>query len=186
MILQKDILAWRAVAPWPRLEQVEHDLVLSRALCEMYTLPTVANSLIFRGGTALHKLFCTPAGRFSEDLDFAQKKAEPIGNSINAIRERLDPWLGIPSWKQGQGRFTLKYLFHTETTPIVSRKLKIEINTREHFNVLPFSEKHFRVQNPWFSGESAISTKERKRSIRLLVCHATKEKCRYPYRLTTF
>lgn len=32
-------------------------------------------------------------------------------------------------------------------------KLKIEINTREHFNVLGLKEIPYKVENPWFSGE---------------------------------
>jgi len=137
MIPQTAITAWRKVAPWGSSDQVEHDLVLSRAICELYRHPIVAEKLVFRGGTALHKLFFEQAGRFSEDLDFVQIHAEPFGVTADAIRECLDPWLGVPTRKQNQGRFTLNYRFKTEIEPIVTRKVKIEINTREHFNVLP-------------------------------------------------
>lgn len=36
MIPRANITAWRTVAPWPSNEQVEQDLVLSRALVAMY------------------------------------------------------------------------------------------------------------------------------------------------------
>ncbi len=52
MIPQAAITAWRNVAPWGSSDQVEHDLVLSRAICELYTHPIIAKCLIFRGGTA--------------------------------------------------------------------------------------------------------------------------------------
>lgn len=129
---------------------MEHDLVLSRAICELYQHPVIFENLVFRGGTALHKLFFERAGRFSEDLDFVQVKAGPIGKTIDAIRECLDPWLGKPSWKQNQGRFTLYYRFQTEIEPVINRKVKIEINTREHANAEPHLRKFFSVSNLGF------------------------------------
>lgn len=158
MIPQTAITAWRNTARWGSPDQVEHDLVLSRAICELYQHPVVAESLVFRGGTALHKLFFDRAGRFSEDLDFVQVTAEPIGRTVNAIRTCLDPWLGKPSWKRNQGRFTLNYRFTTEIEPIITRKVKIEINTREHFTVQPYVRELFQVSNSWFQGESHVLT----------------------------
>ena len=158
MIPQNAITAWRKSVPWGSPDQVEHDLVLSRAICELYAHPIIAEQLVFRGGTALHKLFFDPAGRFSEDLDFVQAKAEPIGRTTDAIRECLDHWLGEPSWKQNHGRFTLTYRFRTEIEPIITRKVKIEINTREHFNVHPYIRKSFYVKNSWFQGGSQVLT----------------------------
>ncbi len=158
MIPQADIIDWRGKAPWSTPDQVEHDLVLSRAICELYQNPLISEGLVFRGGTALHKLFFERAGRFSEDLDFVQVKAEPIGETVTAIRDCLDHWLGKPSWKQNQGRFTLNYRFTTEVEPIISRKVKIEINTREHFSIQPHVKKTFEVNSPWFNGKSIALT----------------------------
>jgi predicted nucleotidyltransferase component of viral defense system len=132
--------------------------VLSRALCELYQDSFLSKNLVFRGGTALHKLFFERAGRFSEDLDFVQAKAEPIGEVVDAIHLKLDPWLGKPSWKQGQGRFTLSYRFQTEIEPVVKRKVKIEINTREHNNYEPYLKVPFSVNNRWFQGEVDVFT----------------------------
>lgn len=158
MIPRASITAWRNVAPWPGDDQVEHDLVLSRAICELYQDPLISDQLVFRGGTALHKLFYNSAGRFSEDLDFVQRDGGPIGELVNAIRGCLDHWLGEPTRKQNHGRFTLFYQFETEIKPIVSRKIKIEINTREHFNVDPYSYEKYSVENNWFSGECSVLT----------------------------
>lgn len=160
MILQKHITEWRSKTPWPYPDQIEHDLILSRAICELYSSPQISNDLVFRGGTALHKLFFEQPGRFSEDLDFVQRVATPIGETVDAIRECLDPWLGKPKWKQGQGRFTLYYRFETEMEPVVNRKLKIEINTREHFNVLPHKEIEFSVDSDWYQGSAVVQTYE--------------------------
>jgi predicted nucleotidyltransferase component of viral defense system len=160
MIPQTAITAWSKQVPWPGADQVEHDLVLSRAICELYQNSVIRENLAFRGGTALHKLFFDKAGRFSEDLDFVQIKAGPIGNVITAIRSILDPWLGQPSWKQNHGRFTLNYYFETEMLPVTKRKVKVEINTREHNNVKPYITKKINVLSTWFSGEADVLTYE--------------------------
>lgn len=117
MIPRANITAWRRSAPWPDNSQVEQDLLLSRALVAMFEQPIVADQAVFRGGTALHKLFFDPAGRYSEDIDLVQREAGPIGELVDGIREALDPWLGKPQWKQGNGRFTLDYRFDTTFAP---------------------------------------------------------------------
>jgi len=158
MISRAHIIEWQAIAPWPNTQLVEHDLVLSRVLCELYQHPVIRENLVFRGGTALHKLFFEQSGRFSEDLDFVQIQAKPIGNTVEAIKDCLDGWLGKPRWKQSQGRFALYYRFETETKPVVNRKIKIEINTREHFNVQPLIKKSFLVESSWFTGSAPVLT----------------------------
>ena len=156
MIPRANITAWRTHAPWPANEQVEQDLVLSRALVAMFSSETVAAQAIFRGGTALHKLCLGEGRRYSEDIDLVQRDAGPIGKLIDAIRDTLDPWLGNPKWKQSKGRFTLIYRFETTFPPVTTMRLKIEINTREHFSVLPIAQHSFVVDNPWFSGTVAL------------------------------
>ena len=42
--------ARRKVAPWPSGAQVEQDLILSRALVELYGRPEIAQRVAFRGG----------------------------------------------------------------------------------------------------------------------------------------
>ena len=156
MIPRANITAWRAQAPWPTNEQVEQDLVLSRALVAMFSHGVVADRAVFRGGTALHKLFLGAARRYSEDIDLVQRVAGPIGELIDTIREALDPWLGAPRWKQSKGRFTLYYRFETTFAPVSTRRLKIEINTREHFSALDLTRRPLAVDNPWFRGAALI------------------------------
>jgi hypothetical protein len=94
VIPQAAITHWRNVAPWPQDVQVEQDLILSRALVEIFREPLPCQGLLLRGGTALHKLFMKPAGRYSEDIDLVQASPGPIGPALNAIRARLDPIMG--------------------------------------------------------------------------------------------
>ncbi len=157
MIPRANVTAWRRRVPWTEDAQVEQDLVLSRALVEMFSQQTISEQLAFRGGTALNKLFFEPAVRFSEDIDLVQIEAGPIGTVMNTIRDRLDGWLGAPSTKQGRDRVSLLYRFDSELQPAGRRRLKIEINTREHFSVLGLSQRQFDVSNPWFEGASPIT-----------------------------
>jgi predicted nucleotidyltransferase component of viral defense system len=152
------VTAWRAKAPWPLDAQVEQDLVLSRALLSVFEHAMLRRALAFRGGTALHKLLLDPSGRYSEDLDFVQIEAGPIGRTLHDIRSVLDPWLGEPATKRGPASVKLLYRFETTSLPVQRMRVKIEINTREHFALLGHRETAFAVENPWYSGSAPITT----------------------------
>jgi predicted nucleotidyltransferase component of viral defense system len=154
------ITEWRAEAPWVQDLQVEQDLVISRALVEIFSHPLLAEALAFRGGTALYKLYVKPAARYSEDIDLVQMRSEPAGPVMEALRAVLDPWLGTPRWKQTEGRVTFVYRFESEDTPPISMRLKVEINSREHFAVHGFVHAPFTVRSRWFEGACDISTYE--------------------------
>lgn len=160
MIPRAYITAWRAKAPWADDAQVEQDLVLSRALVEIFSDPLIAASLAFRGGTALNKLYFNPPARYSEDIDLVQIAPGPLGDVMTNLRNRLDPWLGAAKYKQGEGRVTLAYRFESEMPPVTPMKVKIEINTREHFTVLGLTNVPFEVASPWFAGLCKIPTYE--------------------------
>jgi len=158
MIPQAFINEWQQFAPWSSEAQVEQDLVLSRAIIEIFSQPLLASALAFRGGTALHKLFIQPAARYSEDIDLVQITEGPIGPILEALRAQLNPWLGEPRWKSNKGRATLVYRFDSESQPITPMRLKVEINTREHFAVLGFTKKKFETKSLWFSQHTMITT----------------------------
>ncbi len=160
MIPRDYITEWRAQAPWVQDIQVEQDLVICRALVEIFAHPVLSKALAFRGGTALYKLYITPAARYSEDIDLVQMRAEPAGAVMEALRSTLDPWLGVPRWKQTEGRVTFVYRFASEDTPPINMRLKVEINSREHFAVHGFKLVPFSVASRWFKGECEISTYE--------------------------
>ena len=96
MIPRDFITEWRSEAPWTPDEQVEQDLVISRAVVEIFKIEDLARSLAWRGGTALFKLHLRPAARYSEDIDLVQITSGPIGETFDALRAALDPWLGEP------------------------------------------------------------------------------------------
>lgn len=65
-------MAWNEFVPWTDLAMVEQDLIISRALVNIYSDDFLKDQLAFRGGTALHKLYLTPQIRYSEDIDLVQ------------------------------------------------------------------------------------------------------------------
>ena len=87
MIPEFAIREWNEVVPWTESEQVEQDLLICRALTEIYKDEYLASHLAFRGGTALHKLYLSPQPRYSEDIDLVQIKAEPIKETYDHIRQ---------------------------------------------------------------------------------------------------
>ena len=160
MIPHDYITEWRARAPWVEDFQVEQDLVISRALVEIFSDAVLARSLAFRGGTALYKLYLTPPTRYSEDIDLIQVEPGPAGPVMDALRAVLRPWLGDAQWKQSAGRLTFVYRYLSEDVPAMRLRLKIEINTREHFAVFGFATRRFSVESRWHSGSADVVTFE--------------------------
>ena len=90
---------------------MEQDLIISRALVDLFSHPLLSSALAFRGGTALYKLHLKPPARYSEDIDLVQITAEPAGKMMEAVHGVLDRWLGKPQWKQTEGRVTFRLPF---------------------------------------------------------------------------
>jgi hypothetical protein len=53
MIPARNIIAWGNVVPWADKRQVEQDLIISRALVEIFSHAMLRDEVRFRGGTAL-------------------------------------------------------------------------------------------------------------------------------------
>lgn len=157
MIPQAYITAWRKKAPWQEDFQVEQDLVIERALMAIYDAPYLKERLAFRGGTALHKLYLSPAARYSEDIDLVQITAEPFGPIINKLRQHLD-FLGRPTVKQKQHNNTLVYRFDSEGG--IPLRLKIEVNCREHHTIYGIQDVKYAMESGWYTGEVSIPTYE--------------------------
>lgn len=157
MIPQAYISEWNQQVPWQTMEQVEQDLVICRALVEIFSDDLLANSLAFRGGTALHKLFFSPQQRYSEDIDLVQITAEPFGPLVDRIREKLS-FLGEPKRRPKAHNFTMYFRFESEFPPTMNLRLKVETNTREHFTVDDLIKVPFEVNSRWFKGSCNLTT----------------------------
>ena len=103
MLPRVDIVRWRAVAPWADDDDVEHDLVITLVLFDIFRDETLESALAFRGGTVLHKLHLSPAARYSEDIDLVQREPGPIGPTLSRLRRVLG-WIGPARSDTGERR----------------------------------------------------------------------------------
>jgi predicted nucleotidyltransferase component of viral defense system len=157
MIPRAHIIEWRATGrPWQTDAMVEQDLLLERVLVELFSDMEISRQLVFRGGTALHKLFFENPMRYSEDIDLVQREAGPIGPVFNRVRELLESWMGVPQRKQGPGLATMVFRIQSEDAPPQPLRVKVEINTREHFQALPLQAQRFEVSSRWFAGKAIL------------------------------
>lgn len=157
MIPKPYIAKWKDHAPWNTFGQIEQDLIISRALVEIFSDDFLKENLAFRGGTALHKLYLDPAPRYSEDIDLVQIKPGPINPIMKRLNEVITFFEEDRQTKvKGHGakamhRFTSEY-------EQVRLRLKLEINCKEHFNVEEWTAFPFEVDSEWFSGKADITT----------------------------
>ncbi|MCB0653922.1 MAG: nucleotidyl transferase AbiEii/AbiGii toxin family protein [Saprospiraceae bacterium] len=157
MIAKPYIARWQEHAPWKEFAQVEQDLIISRALVEIFSDDFLREHLAFRGGTALHKLYLHPAPRYSEDIDLVQIKPGPIKPIMERIGEVITFFEEArKTQNKGHGIKAL-YRFTSEYEAIRMR-LKLEINCREHFNVLDWVDFPFEVKSEWFEGHCDVRT----------------------------
>ncbi|MCC6163661.1 MAG: nucleotidyl transferase AbiEii/AbiGii toxin family protein [Acidobacteria bacterium] len=155
MIPRAHIQEWAATTPWRELRQVEQDLIICRALCDIFNEPFLAERLAFRGGTAIHKLLFRQPLRYSEDIDLVQVHAEPIGPTVNALRDVLS-WLGPFKRDAAAHSLHLIYRFIPDSEPAVRAKVKVEVNTREHDHLYGLRPYPYAVENPWFTGRASV------------------------------
>jgi predicted nucleotidyltransferase component of viral defense system len=157
MIPQAYITEWSQHVPWQSNEQVEQDLVICRALVEIFSDEWLANSLAFRGGTALHKLYLQPQTRYSEDIDLVQVRTEPIKETIQRLQTAL-AFLGDSVVKPRKDGTQIICRFDSEFPPFIKLRLKVETNTREHFTVHRLQQFPFEVKSSWFNGKCELTT----------------------------
>ncbi len=155
MIPRAYIQEWSQTAPWPDPAQVEQDLIICRALCDLFREEWLAERLAFRGGTAIHKLLFTRPLRYSEDIDLIQLQPGPIGKTVDSIRSALD-WLGPCKREPASHSMHLTFRFAPEAEPNSKRKIKVEINTREHTSLFPVRRYPFSVDSAWYSAKAEI------------------------------
>ena len=153
MIPQSYIIEWSNNVPWQTNEQVEQDLVICRALTELFKDEFLAGHLAFRGGTALHKLYLSPQPRYSEDIDLVQIKAENIKETLDKIRKVLT-FLGEPKVKQKENNNTLIFRFESEMAPVMGG----DASSDEIGKLAGFLQHQTvsKVKVGWYSGKPAL------------------------------
>ena len=152
-------MAWNEFVPWNDYAMVEQDLIICRALVDIFSDDFLRSQLAFRGGTALHKLYLSPQVRYSEDIDLVQIHPGSIKPILFRLGEVLS-WMPDKVIKPKRYNNTMLFRMESEIPPVQPIRLKVEINCMEHFTVLGFREMPFEVKNPWFSGQCNITTYE--------------------------
>lgn len=93
----RDVMAHRAVVPWPNMRQVEQDLLLCRSMEALFKDDFLSSQVSMRGGTLLHKVHLAPASRYSEDIDLVVHGDSPENHIRKAINRVLKDILGEPA-----------------------------------------------------------------------------------------
>ena len=153
MIPYNTITAWGVMHPWLTREQIEQDMLLSKAICDIFNNNALADELVIRGGTALNKLVLREPYRYSEDLDFVRTNPGGIGEIMKELTE-----LGQVSGyqvKTRMGQYPKVYWLAKAQTG-VDIKIKIEINTYERSLALPTITIKHTVQSEWYSAEAGV------------------------------
>ena len=156
MIPQMNIIAWSKTVPWAEQRQVEQDLIICRAIVEIFSDPLLNEELRFRGDTALNKLYFPAPLRYSDDIDLVRTSGGPIGPILDVLRRVLEPWLGRARFDQSQVAPKLKFRVEAENDSALLQ-LKVEINTRETDVYDELSRVRYSVVNPWFTGDVSIN-----------------------------
>lgn len=158
MIPSLNIVAWSHHAPWAEPRQVEQDLIISRAIVEIFSDSFLKSELRFRGGTALNKLHFPVPVRYSEDIDLVRTSAGPIGPILDQLRVVLEPWLGAGQFEQSPVAPKLRFRVPAEDQPDIPIRLKVEINTTEIKAYDAPVAIALDINNPWFSGAIDVPT----------------------------
>lgn len=155
MIAADAITAWAVDHPWPTRLQIEQDLLLSRAICEIAADPYLGGELVFRGGTALHKLHLPRPYRYSEDLDYVRSTAGGIAELTRALTQ-LGEALGF----EVRTRISEHPKVHWRAKSVggLPIRIKIEVNTHERSPALPHIRLAHRVDSSWWTADVPVLT----------------------------
>lgn len=136
-------------------DQIEQDLVLSRLIVEISMHSLLGKELVFRGGTAFHKLHLATPRRYSEHLDYVRTTHGPIGPVLDALRD-LGEGLGLKV--ATDVRQHPKAYFRGTFDSGAKLKVKVEMNTYETSPAQPLQRLVHNVDSPWWRGEAEIQT----------------------------
>jgi predicted nucleotidyltransferase component of viral defense system len=155
MIPYDVITAWSVTHDWPTREQVEQDLLLSQAICEIAKDDFLGKELTIRGGTAFHKLFLPKPYRYSEDIDYVRTTQGGIAEVTKRLTE-IGRRLGY-SVKTKIGMYPKVYYRGAAQTGLPIR-IKIEINTYERSPALPLAHITHKISTDWYIGKARVQT----------------------------
>jgi hypothetical protein len=155
VIPRSAITAWSVSHPWPTVDQVEQDLLLSRAMCVIAEHEYLGEELVFRGGTALHKLHLATGYRYSEDLDYVRRTPGGIKPLMAALTEA---GTGLGFEVRTRVSEHPKVFWRAVSDSGVPLRLKIEVNTHERSPARALQHLEHSVDSEWWSGSAKVLT----------------------------
>ena len=157
MLTAATIKTWSPTHPWKKPVFIEQDLLLEGILHKLSEIP-LAKSLVFIGGTCLHKMHAGNPARYSEDLDFSWTSDDTVDGLSYATKEACSD-IGFSDTEvvpSSEARFP-KVLFFYQGFDGERRKIKFEADTvRSSYRegktvVLPLE-----TRSPWLTATSEI------------------------------
>jgi predicted nucleotidyltransferase component of viral defense system len=134
---------------------VEQDLLLSRAICVVAEHEYLGEELVFRGGTALHKLHLGEGYRYSEDLDYVRRTPGGIKVLMATLTEAGH---GLGFEVRTRISEHPKVFWRTTSDTGVPLRLKIEVNTHERSPARALQRLEHSVDSAWWSGSAKVLT----------------------------
>ncbi len=145
------------MAPWAEPRQIEQDLIVSRALVEIFNHDLLCAELRFRGGTALNKIIFPEPLRYSEDIDLVRTTSGPIGPLLNAMQEVLEPWLGQANYAAISVAAKLRFRMPDEDDPKAQIRMRSRFSKHENTLRKPLSRRN-RRSSSWCRWDSTLSS----------------------------
>ena len=156
MIPEAAITEWGRTVPWPTVEQIEQDLLLSRLIIEIANDDYLGDELVFRGDTCLHKLHAPHPLRYSEDLDYVRSTGggiRELTRAVSQIGHRLG--MDVRTRLTEHPKMFLRASYEAGAGPM---RVKIEVNTFERSPASPPIRIPLDVTSSWFSGSAEVLT----------------------------
>ena len=115
------------VVPWADQRQTEQDLIIVRALVEIFSDEMLRDASRLRGRTLLNMVQFPVALGSSEDVDLACTSTGRIGSILDRLRVVLEPWLGTAQFDQSSVAPKLRFRAEVEDGSGEPTRLTIEI-----------------------------------------------------------
>ena len=157
LINKEQIIEWQKEERFKRSVHAEKDLYIEFFLSVFPQNQWLFKHLIFKGGTALHKIHLEKSLRFSEDMDFEHRDNSKIQTTLNKIDLFLNKMNFNKKTERAKNNYKVSALYESPITE-ETEKLKIEISDREDFSILGYTQKPLRINNVCFSSEIMIGT----------------------------
>ncbi len=159
MIPRFALASWRHDHPWRDDRQVEQDMLLSRLAIEIARNLRLADRLVWRGETCLHKIHLPAPRRYSEDLDYVLVDSQgPTGWLVDDLREAIGAAVMSLDNREITGR-SVKAWASTRAASGSRIGIKVEVNTSDAQPLMPLARRPHDIEIPrWWGGGAELLT----------------------------